>query len=325
MINNSLGRGVLAVALLVGCEPKETTPEPFQGVVELDERVLAFEVGGRVDALDVKRGDVVKKGAHVGKLNAELGNTVRQARAAEANAAKAQVALLKAGTRSEELRSMEAQIRSVKATEALIEKNLGKERELVKRGVSTPSMVDDLETKLATTVAQRQSLEQQLKGMKRGARKQEIQSAESQAEAADKGVALENERVEKYQLDSPIEGNVLDVHVEEGEVVAAGAPVVTIGDTTHPYVDVFVPVGKLEGIRVGTAASVRVDQTPEPFSAKVEHVARATEFTPKFLFSKRERPSLVIRVRLRLDDPEQRLHAGTPAFARFDGQPVTPP
>jgi HlyD family secretion protein len=325
MIKNSLLAGGLIVALVTSCEAKDIGPEPFQGVVELDERVLAFEVGGRVNALDVKRGDIVKKGARVSKLNAELGDTVREARRAEADAARSQVALLKAGTRSEELRSMEAQIRSVKATEALIEKNLSKERELVKRGVSTPSMVDDLETRLATTVAQRQSLEQQLKGLKRGARKQEIQSAESQAEAADKGVAVESEKIEKYQLESPIEGNVLDVHVEPGEVVAAGAPVVTIGDTTHPYVDVFVPVGKLEGIRVGTPASVRVDQSPQPFSAKVEHVARATEFTPKYLFSKRERPSLVIRVRLRVDDPEERLHAGTPAFASFDGQPVNPP
>jgi HlyD family secretion protein len=325
MINNVGATTALLLAFSTGCQPEEPGPEPFQGVVELDERVLAFEVPGRVNALVVKRGDVVKKGAKVGKLDSQLGATAREARAAEASAARAQVALLKAGTRSEELRSMEAQIRSVKATEGLIEKNLSKERELVKRGVSTPSMVDELETKLATTVAQRQSLEQQLKGMKRGARKQEIQSAESQAEAADKGVALESERVDKHELGSPIDGNVLDVHVEPGEVVAAGTPVVTIGDVTHPYVDVFVPVGKLEGVRVGTPASVRVDQTDQPFLAKVEHVARTTEFTPKFLFSKRERPNLVIRVRLRLEDPEQRLHAGTPAFARFDGLPVNPP
>ena len=42
-----------------------------------------------------------------------------------------------------------------------------------------------------------------------------------------------------------------------------------------------------------------------------------TEFTPKFLFSPRERPNLVVRVRVRVDDPERRLHAGVPAFARI--------
>jgi HlyD family secretion protein len=323
MINNSFR--ALALLLLSACQPKEPESEALQGVVELDERVLSFEVAGRVSSLDVKRGDAIKKGAQLGRLDAELGKTMRQARAAEADAAKAQVALLKAGTRSEDIRSMEAQIRAVKASEDLIAKNLGRERELAKRGVSTQSMVDDLETKLASTQAQRQSLEQQLKGMKRGARKQEIDSAQSHAEAADKSLALESERIEKYQLDAPIDGSVLDVHVEAGEVVAPGTPVITIGDTSHPYVDVFVPVGKLDGIVVGTPASVRVDSTSATFAAKVEHISRSTEFTPKFVFSRRERPNLVVRVRLRLDDPEQRLHAGTPAFANFDGKPVVPP
>jgi hypothetical protein len=49
----------------------------------------------------------------------------------------------------------------------------------------------------------------------------------------------------------------------------------------------------------------------------VENVARATEFTPRFLFSERERANLVVRVRVRVDDPAQRLHAGVPAFVEL--------
>jgi HlyD family secretion protein len=62
---------------------------------------------------------------------------------------------------------------------------------------------------------------------------------------------------------------------------------------------------------------VRVDAVNTPFSGKVEYVAPETEFTPKFLFSDRERPHLVVRVRVRVDDPDRRLHAGIPAFARI--------
>jgi hypothetical protein len=50
----------------------------------------------------------------------------------------------------------------------------------------------------------------------------------------------------------------------------------------------------------------------------VEHISRTTEFTPRYLFSERERPNLVIRVRLRIEDPERRLHAGVPAFAKIE-------
>ena len=48
---------------------------------------------------------------------------------------------------------------------------------------------------------------------------------------------------------------------------------------------------------------------------KVEYVAQRTEFTPRFLFSEQERPNLVVRVRVRVDDDQERLHAGVPAFA----------
>jgi hypothetical protein len=60
-----------------------------------------------------------------------------------------------------------------------------------------------------------------------------------------------------------------------------------------------------------------VDTLPDPLVGRVEHVARHTEFTPRFLFSERERPNLVVRVRVRIDDPERKLHAGLPARVEF--------
>lgn len=319
MINNSRWVLVACAALLgTACNHATAVPEEtYQGVVELDERVLGFEVGGRVERVEVRRGDAVKGDAGLAQLDSSLERSAREARAAEADAAKAQVALLKAGARPEEIRAMDARIRAVKTTEALLTKNLARERELEKRGVSSRAVVDELETKLNATIADRQSLEQQLKALKHGARSQEIAGAKSRAEAADKTLSVQTERVDRHQLKAPKDGVVLDVHVEPGEIVAPGAPVVTLGDTSHPYADVFVPVGKLDGIQVGTAASIRVDSTAAAFPAKVEHVSRTTEFTPRYLFSERERPNLVIRVRLRIEDPEQRLHAGVPAFAKF--------
>jgi hypothetical protein len=61
---------------------------------------------------------------------------------------------------------------------------------------------------------------------------------------------------------------------------------------------------------------VRVD-TGEMLPGAVEWISPRTEFTPRFLFSDRERPNLVVRVRVRIDDPERRLHAGVPAFAEI--------
>jgi HlyD family secretion protein len=71
-------------------------------------------------------------------------------------------------------------------------------------------------------------------------------------------------------------------------------------------------------VKVGAKAQIRTDSSGGPLAGKLEHVATRAEFTPRFLFSEQERPNLVVRVRVRITDPEGRLHAGTPAFARID-------
>jgi HlyD family secretion protein len=306
-----------------GCQPKQKYPGAYEGIVEFDERVLGFEVGGRVLQVAVDRGDTVKAKERLATLDDSLERTARESRAAEASAASAQVSLLKAGSRPEEIRSVAAQVRAARASEALLDKNAKRERGLLKKGVSTQSALDQIEARLSEATAQRQSLQHRLQALREGARKQEIQGAEAKATAADKAVSLEDDRIRRYELHALAGGTVLDVHVEPGEVVAPGSPVVTVADTHHPYADVFVPQGKLDGLRVGDKASVHVDSLSGALGGHVEDIARRTEFTPRFLFSERERPNLVVRVRVRIDDPEQRLHAGVPAFVDITrGQPA---
>ena len=63
---------------------------------------------------------------------------------------------------------------------------------------------------------------------------------------------------------------------------------------------------------------VRDDGVPSPLAGNVEHVARRAEFTPRYLFSDRERPHLVMRVKIRIDDPKAELHAGVPVLVTLD-------
>lgn len=319
---------VLALGVFVAaCAPKPEHPGAFQGVVEFEERVLGFEVSGRVATVGVERGVVVRAGQDLATLDATLERAAHESREAEAKAAEAQASLVRAGARPEEVRAMDAQLRAAVAREALLRKNLAREQELLAAGAVAQVSVDALTSQLDVAVAERQSVEQRLRGLKGGARRQEVDSAEARAVAAATSARLGAERVERYELRAAQTGTVLEVHVDPGEVVAAGAPVLTLADTTRPYAEVFVPEAELDGIRVGAPASLRVDATEQAFSGRVEHVGRHAEFTPRYLFSERERPSLVMRVRVRIDDPEQRLHAGVPAFVSIErvlGAPMSP-
>jgi HlyD family secretion protein len=125
-------------------------------------------------------------------------------------------------------------------------------------------------------------------------------------------------------LRADLPGTVLDTQVEPGEVVQTGVPVATLGDTRRPYLDVFVPQGELEGVQPGARAVARVDAAPEArFEGTVVMVGRTLEFTPRYIFSEKERPSLVVRVRIDLEDPGEKLHAGVPAFASIRRSSLT--
>ncbi|MFO0748282.1 MAG: HlyD family efflux transporter periplasmic adaptor subunit [Myxococcota bacterium] len=298
-----------------------TVPSPYQGVVELDQRTLAFEVGGRVVAMNVARGQAVKKGQVIATLDDTLALSARAARAAELDAAKAQLALLESGARPEDVKALEAQVRALTASEKTAATLLARQRDLTAQKVAPEASLDELSGRVKATRAQREAAEHQLASMRSGARTPELDAARARVTAATVALAAEDQKIEKLTLRAPIDGTILEALSDLGEVVGPGTPVATLGDVNHPYVDVFVATKDIAPLGVGQAGHILIDGV-ETLKARVEHIADTTEFTPRYVFSARERPHLVVRVRLRVEDPAHHVHAGLPAFATFEGMPV---
>jgi HlyD family secretion protein len=311
----------LAVAGAGACRRGDADSSRYQGVIEYDERDLAFEVPGRLVEVPVDEGQRLHAGELIARLDDGLEKSTRDARAADAQAARDQLSLLRSGARAEDIRAMEAQVRAARAAEAQVQTNLARTRKLYEGHAVPAASVDDLEAQSSRATAERQGLEQNLQALRHGARPQEIESATHRLAAAEAAAALEDERLRRHALHADRAGEVLEVHLEVGEMAAAGVPVVTVADTEHPYSDVFVPEADVAGIRVGAPARVRVDPLPHELAAIVERVSRRTEFTPRYLFSRGERANLVVRVRVRIDDKNHELHAGVPAFVSIDKAP----
>jgi HlyD family secretion protein len=325
MINNSAYlMGLLAVlgqsVLGQGCRVAHgAEAASLQGIVELEETPIGFELGGRLSQLLVNEGDVVDAGAVLARLDDTLERSSRTARESEAEVARQQASAVKAGARGEEVRSLAARVAAAKATEELLGKQAARQRSLLEKGVIAQAAVDDIEGQLARSTAEREALEHSLKLLRQGARREDVSVAEARASAAATALELNDAKLVRHELKSPMRGTVLDVNFELGEVVGAGSPVVTLADTSRPYVDVFVPQAEISAVKVGQAAKIRVDALGSELGGKVEHIARRTEFTPRYLFSERERATLVVRVRVRVEDPKEQLRAGVPAFVRLSG------
>lgn len=264
------------------------------------------------------RGDLIEDGALIAVLDDTAELPILLAREADLAQIRANAALVYAGPREEEVRSTMAELAGARASLREARANLDRHRNLPEQAATARSLVAELDAAYAQSKAQVRMLQERLKQLRAGARPEELAAADAAVLAAEAAVDAEKERLALYSLHASERVTVLDVPVRVGEVVAAGATVATVADTTHPYVDVFVPQQSLGGLEVGVPARVRVDAESDVFEGEIEHVAPTTEFTPRFLFSPQERPNIVVRVRVRINDPEERLHAGVPAFATFD-------
>ncbi len=310
-------RVLFALPLVLACARGEGARREYQGVVELHERVMAFEVAGRVKELRVRRGERVAAAQVLAVLDDSLERPQREARAAEARAADAQLDLMKAGARGEDVRAAEAQLRGAKAAEETLADSLERMKQLRADGTVPPSQLDDVHGQHDRAVAERQAAEERLAALKAGARSQELRAALARSSQAHAALDAADARLTRFVLRAEIGGEVLDTHIEPGEVAQPGTPVVTLGETRRPFVDVFVPQADLAELRPGAKALVRVDAEKDRFPGAVEMVGRTVEFTPRYLFSEKERSELVVRVRIDVEDPQERLHAGVPAFAEF--------
>src|SRR5438093_105560 len=161
---------LLGVALLAACSGRKNGAAGLQGVIELHERQLGFDVQGRLAQLHVQRGQRVEAGQLLAALDDALQRPVRDARAQDAEAAQAQLDLLRSGTREEDVLATEAQLRGARASESTANEQLQRARRLRQTGVVAQAQLDDAEAQAARTRSERESLEQRLLAQKNGAR-----------------------------------------------------------------------------------------------------------------------------------------------------------
>lgn len=308
----------ISILCASACSPSRTTPSGYQGIVEYDERTIAFEAAGRIEKVNVGRGDTIADAQPLADLDDSLARMVRDARAEDVNVAKAELAVVKAGSRRQDVAAQNDELKAAIASEELQKKAHDRIVELTRTGSFAKAELDKADADLDRATAQRKAIESRLSALKQGARPEEIGRAEARVQQAAAALAVEDSRLLRSKLRAKGSGVVLDVLVKVGEFANVGTGALTVADTSHPFADVFVPEGELNGIAVGKKVSLVSDQSTETFGGVVEHVAHTTEFTPKFLFTPQERPNLVVRVKVRIDDPNHKLHAGIPAFARID-------
>ena len=120
--------------------------------------------------------------------------------------------------------------------------------------------------------------------------------------------------LDRTLLRAPFGGLVTERHREPGEVVAPGAPVLTVLDRDDRWVRIYVPEARLGAVRLGSPVTLRSDTFPgKAYRGEVAHVASEAEFTPRNVQTTEERTLLVYAVKVRIvGDAAYELKPGLP-------------
>lgn len=324
---------VLAVpALLVACAPAPPSDRlRVSGNVEATEVHTAAEVSGRIVELRVDEGDRIEAGAVIARLDTE--DTMLQIARTRADRATAvaQLRLLEAGSRVEDIGQARAQVDAAgsdaAATDAEVKAaqlDLDRFQALLTANAGSVKQRDDAQARVDTAKARQRaamdrvrSAREALARLEAGTRPEEIQTARARVAAADAQIAVLEKSERDAAVISPIAGIVTQKLVDAGEIVARGTPLVVITDLDHAWANLFVPEPMVPRVTIGQAATVLTDAGGPGLEGKVTFVSPRAEFTPRNVQTAEERSKLVYRIKVTVDNSAGVLKLGMPVDAEL--------
>jgi HlyD family secretion protein len=299
-------------------------PLVLTGNVEVRQVNLGFKVAGRIKALKVDEGATIAEGQTLASLEkVYFEENIAQLKA-QRDQAKAALAKLEAGNRTEEIAQAEAIVREREATVANAKVTFERAEQLLKRAVGTQKAFDDAQAAFREAEARLNSARQALRLMQAGSRVEDIEAARAQLAEREAALQVAERQLADAELTAPSPGVVLSRVREAGAIVAAGETVFVLSLTNPVWVRSYVSEVDLGRIQPGMEVRVRIDTPGAPLlKGKVGFISTTAEFTPKTVETRELRTALVYRIRIIVNDVGDILRQGMPVtVAVVDARPA---
>ena len=272
-----------------------------------------------------------------------------QLKRADLRSAEAKLAELIAGTRPQEIQASRSQVEDLKTWLEQYKRDFDRAQVLFKNEDISAAQYEQFRSKYESTAQSLRQAEQRLGLLEEGPRKETIEAARAQVEKAQAairlaeanrielkrreqelavrradidrakaGLSVINSQLADTTIDSPIDGVVLVKSAEQGEIVAAGAIVATIGDIEHPWLRAYIGEKDLGRVKLGTPVKLTNDSFPgKVYVGKITFISSEAEFTPKQIQTQDERVKLVYRIKIEVDNPNHELKSNMPVDAEI--------
>ena len=329
------------------------------GTVEARNIRVGSEVGGRIDKVLVREGDIVAAGQVLmtfdekellaslsqSRANAEKAKRgyrredIEEVRAA-AMQARADYEMRKNGYRKEDIAAAQADVDRAAADEIRSSLDFQRYDALAKKDLVSKQQLDTAEANWKMAVAQKNNAQHKLDELQRGYRPEEIASAEARylqtqatldkyvrgnrpedIDAAQAAMAYDEARFRERQVLAPSAASVEVLDVRPGDLIAPNTPVATLLERNEIYVRIYIPETEIYRVHVGQKAQVTVDSVgKQVFDGAVEQINQQAEFLPRNVQTREERVHQVFGVKIRIDDSSHHVLPGMAADVKLLGE-----
>ena len=304
------------------------------GTVDANEVVVSSRIPGRIQTLAVDEGDDVQAGELIATIQSDDLAAAREAAAASAASQRyklqgaSDTERQTVGGTSSQVINAQAQVRVAQA--ALMQAQAQYEHqkadttravELAKQGIVSQQSSEEQTTALDAARAAVESAKENVAAAEASLKVANANTIQAQAAAktvaATRGdyrnaQALLNQAqvtLDYSNIVSPIAGKVNVRAARQGEVVAAGTPIVTVTDLTQTWIYAPLPETEAEAVRLGDKLRVVM---PSGATVWGKVIAKSAEgdFATQRDVSRRKRDIETIRLKLLIDNPGEKYVPG---------------
>ncbi len=327
-------------------------PSGGSATVEGTQVDIVSRLPSRIQAIQVREGDAVKKGQVLVELECDDNRALlAQAEAALSgarvgeHAATTQERLSKVGVKGARTqvwmayaaaRASAAQKKALAVQRGVVYRASRRLKKVHQVGAVSDQIYDQTKSQVAGIDQQLKALNASIdaaraRALAAGSAKQAAQiktelallqhkAALVKVQAAQAQVDRARVAVRECTLRAPRSGYVLTRNYEPGEVVLPGSRVLTLVDTREVKATFYLPNAELAHAKPGRAVKVKADAySNQTFAGHIRRVGVEAEFTPRNVQTREDRDRLVYAVEVAIPNPKGLLRPGMPVEITIPG------
>ena len=284
-------------------------------IVAHHEIEVASKVVGRVAGIGVEKGDRVKAGQVLVRLEDDEYRAQLEQAKGQIDNLQARLAGAEHGSRPEEIAVARANLDQAKANLVNAKITLERTKGLVSEGVLSRQQLDDAQSKYDDAMAHVASLEKTHELARLGPRQEEIDSLRGQVEQAKGMMEYAQTQLDNTVIRAPVSGTILERAVEKGEFVTNGfvgdrgakGYVVTLADLNDLQVELDINQNDFARLHMTQKGVVTTDAYPD---RKYDGVI--AEMSPKA-----DRQKATVQVKVKVLHPDEYLRPEMNASVAF--------